>query len=68
MFGAALAAAAAGYGTRLLLAAWPPLPAALVVAAVFGAVYFAVAAAFGLPQARALGRAVLARGRRTRQP
>ena len=61
MFAAALVAAAAGHGARILLAAWPPLAAALLVAAVFGGVYFAVAAALGLPQARALPAAVLHR-------
>jgi putative peptidoglycan lipid II flippase len=66
MFGAAGLAAAAGYGVRLALADWQPLPAAFVVAAVFGAVYFAAGAALGLPQARALPAAALARLRRGR--
>src|SRR5262245_19609260 len=54
MFAAALAAAVGGYATERALTAWHPLLEAGVVAAVFGAIYVAVAAALGLEQAAAL--------------
>jgi hypothetical protein len=64
MFGAALAAGAAAYFANRSLAVPQPLLAALLAAAVFGAVYFGVAAALGLEQARALPAALLRRVRR----
>ena len=54
MFGAALAAAAAGHGVRLLLEGIPPLIIAFAAAAAFGAVYYAAGYALGLEDARAL--------------
>ena len=66
MLGAALAAAAAGHGVRIVLGGLHPLPSALLVAAAFGVVYFAAARALGLSEARALADAVLRRVRRRR--
>jgi hypothetical protein len=43
---------------------WAPLPTALLVAAAFGAVYFAAARAVGLAEARTLPAAMLRRLRR----
>jgi putative peptidoglycan lipid II flippase len=54
MFTAALAAAAGGYAAERALTTWHPLLEAAVVAAVFGAIYVAVAAALKLEQAGAL--------------
>jgi len=56
MFAAAFAAAAAAVAASRGLAKFPALLEAAVVAGVFGSVYFAVAAALGLEQARALFR------------
>jgi hypothetical protein len=64
MLAAALVAAAAGYFTSGALPDAPPLLTAGVAAAVFGAVYLAVAAALKLEQARALPAALLRRVRR----
>jgi putative peptidoglycan lipid II flippase len=64
MFGAALAAAAAGYGVELATADLHPLPEALVVTGAFGAVYFAAAHALGLGEARTFVGALLRRVRR----
>ena len=64
MFAAALTAGAAAYSSSRWLAIPQPLFAAAFAAAVFGAVYFAVAAALGLEQARALPAALLRRVRR----
>ena len=64
MFTAALTAAAAAYFANRALASPQPLLAAALTAAVFGAVYFAVAAALGLEQARALPAALVRRVRR----
>ena len=49
---AALAAAAAGHGARVLLAGAHPLLAALATAAAFGLIYYAAGHALGLPEAR----------------
>jgi len=54
MFVAALAAAAGGYAAERAVSAWHPLLEAGVVAAVFGAIYVAAAAALKLEQASAL--------------
>jgi putative peptidoglycan lipid II flippase len=54
MFGAALAAAAAGYGAHVATAGLHPLLAALLVTAVFALVYFAAARVLGLADARAV--------------
>ena len=51
MFGAALLAAAAGWGVRLLVPALGPLPQGVLIFGVFGVVYFVVTAWAGLPQA-----------------
>ena len=54
MFVAALAAAAGGYAAERAVNAWHPLLEAGVVAAVFGAIYVAAAAALKLEHASAL--------------
>ena len=59
---AALVAAAVARGVASLLP-WAPLPTALLVAAVFGVVYFAAARVAGLAEARALPAALLRRVR-----
>jgi hypothetical protein len=64
MLGAALLAAAAARLARLGVGGLAPLVVAVVVAAVFGAVYFAAAAAFGIGEVRALADAVRRRLRR----
>ncbi len=64
MFAAALAAGVAAYFANRWLAGPQPLLAAAVTAAVFGTVYFVIAAALGLEQARALPAALLRRVRR----
>ena len=65
MAAAALAAAAVA---RVIaaLTPWAPLPTALLVAAVFGAMYFAAARVAGLSEARALPAALLRRLRNGR--
>lgn len=52
MFAAALAAAAAGWGVRLLLPPVHPVLTGLAVVGVYGLVYFSVAAALGLEEIR----------------
>jgi hypothetical protein len=64
MLAAALVAAAAGYFANRALPDPGPVLAAAIAAAVFGAVYLAAAAAFGLEQARAVAAALLRRARR----
>jgi putative peptidoglycan lipid II flippase len=64
MLGAALLAAAAARGARLGLDGFAPLPVAAIVGAVFGGVYLAAAAAFGIDEVRALTGAVRRRLRR----
>jgi putative peptidoglycan lipid II flippase len=64
MFAAALTAGVAAYFANRALASPQPLLAAGLTAAVFGAVYFGVAAALGLEQARALPAGLLRRVRR----
>lgn len=49
---AALAAAAAGWGVRLLVGGLGPIPQAMLIFSAFGAVYFAVTSALRLPEAR----------------
>jgi putative peptidoglycan lipid II flippase len=66
MFAAALAAAAAARGADVWLAVSSPLLNGLLVAAVFGAAYLAVARLLGLDEARALLGALLRRVRRRR--
>jgi putative peptidoglycan lipid II flippase len=63
MAAAALVAAAVARATAALVP-WAPLPTALIVAAVFGVVYFAAARVAGLAEARALPAALLRRLRR----
>jgi putative peptidoglycan lipid II flippase len=64
MFAAALAAAAVGYGVRLAATGLHPVMVALLVVSAFGAVYFGVARALGLAEARAVMDSVLRRVRR----
>ena len=59
---AAVVAAAVGRAVAALVP-WAPLPTALLVAAAFGAVYFAAARVAGLAEARALPAALLRRVR-----
>lgn len=66
MLAAAVAGSAAGLGGRLALAGLAPLPLAVLVAAVYGIAYFAVARALGLPEARAVFEALGRRLRRRR--
>ncbi|HEX7081697.1 MAG TPA: murein biosynthesis integral membrane protein MurJ [Gammaproteobacteria bacterium] len=58
MLVAALAAAAAAHAVRLALGGLHPLPAAAIVATVFGAVYLGAASALGLDEARALAEGI----------
>jgi putative peptidoglycan lipid II flippase len=69
MLAGALAAGAAGAGAAAALEDLPPLPAAILVAAAFGAVYLSAARLLGLGEARTLLGAVRRRlrgGRRRR--
>jgi putative peptidoglycan lipid II flippase len=52
MFGAALVAAAAGYLVQLAVGSLHPLIVAVLVVGVFGVVYFGVARALGLSEAK----------------
>jgi putative peptidoglycan lipid II flippase len=52
MFGAALTAAAVGYGVSVVASEFHPVAKAVLVGGVFAVVYFAVARASGLPEAR----------------
>ncbi len=63
-FGAALVAAAAGHGARLIASGLHPLLLAAIVVATFGGVYFAVARALGLEEASAAIAALTRRARR----
>lgn len=54
MFGAALIAAAAGYGVRALVTALHPVAIAALVVAAFGLVYLALTRMLGLEEAKAL--------------
>lgn len=63
-FAAALMAAAAGYGASRVTGSMHPLPGALLIAAVFGIVYFTAAHALGLAEARAFTQALSRRIRR----
>jgi putative peptidoglycan lipid II flippase len=64
MFGAALLAAAAAFGTKLLLGTLHPVPAAAVVGAVFGAIYLAAAWLLRASEARVFTDSLLKRLRR----
>lgn len=64
MFGAALVGTAAGLAVRAAAPELAPLPLAIVVAAVYGMVYFGVARLLGLAEARAVFDALLRRARR----
>jgi putative peptidoglycan lipid II flippase len=64
MFGAALAGAAAAHGVRWGTAALHPVLNAAVVVTTFGVVYFVLARALGLAEARAFFDSVLRRIRR----
>jgi len=50
----ALAGVAVGWGLKLLVLGWHPIPLALVVLGGYGATYFAVGYLFGLTQARTI--------------
>lgn len=63
MFGAALLAAAAGFGVAVLGRDVYPLMLAVVVGGVFGVVYFIIARVFGLDEARVLIESVVRRVR-----
>jgi hypothetical protein len=54
MFAAALAAAAAGWGVRLVIEGVSPIVQAVFVLGAYGAVYFGVAALLGLEQSGAI--------------
>lgn len=54
LWGVALVAAAAAWGVKVVLAAWPPVALAAVVFPVFGAAYLAIAHALAIPEARAV--------------
>src|SRR5689334_16728162 len=60
----ALAGAAAGWGLKLLVIRWHPVPLAIVVLGGYGTTYFAVGYLFGLVQARAIIGRLLRFGRR----
>jgi putative peptidoglycan lipid II flippase len=64
MLAAALAGAAAGYGVRLVFVGASALWLAVLVAAAFGVVYFAVARSLGLDEARTILDSLLGRIRR----
>jgi putative peptidoglycan lipid II flippase len=65
MFAAALVAAGAGWGVRLLLGDLHPLPAGILIFAAYGVIYFAVAAALKLREAELFAARIAARfGRR----
>jgi putative peptidoglycan lipid II flippase len=51
---AAAVGAAAGFALKLILPRLHPIPVAIIVLGVYGVLYFAVAAAFGLPEAHAV--------------
>ena len=50
----ALLGAGLGWGVKILVAGWHPIPLAIVVLGVYGTCYFAVGYVFGLPPARAI--------------
>jgi putative peptidoglycan lipid II flippase len=50
LFGAAVVAAAGAWGAKLALGNLPPLLSALLTLGVFGAIYFGVTAALGVPE------------------
>lgn len=54
LFGAALAGVAVGWGLKLLVLTWHPIPLAIVVLGGYGTTYFGVGYLFGLAQARAI--------------
>lgn len=54
LFAGALAGAAVGWGLKLLIIDWHPIPLAIVVLGAYGTTYFAVGYLFGLTQARTI--------------
>lgn len=64
----ALLGAVLGWGLKLALAGWHPVPLAIVVLGVYGTCYFAVGYLFGLPPARAVIGRILRFGRRNHHP
>jgi len=61
LFGAAVAGAAIGWAAKLVLGLEHPLVAGAAIVGLFGTVYFALASGLGVPEARDLLKAVLAR-------
>ena len=49
---AAILAAAVGWGLKLLVSSWHPIPLAMVVLGAYGVTYFAVTFAFGIKESR----------------
>jgi putative peptidoglycan lipid II flippase len=56
---AALLSAAVGWGLKMLVVAWHPIPLAIVVLGGYGVCYFAVAFLLGVPQAQTIIRRLL---------
>ncbi|HSD47847.1 MAG TPA: murein biosynthesis integral membrane protein MurJ [Pyrinomonadaceae bacterium] len=54
LFGAALAGVAVGWGLKLLVMRWHPIPLAVVVLGGYGTTYFVVGYVLGLTQAKAI--------------
>ena len=54
LFVAALVGAGVGWGLKLLVSTWHPIPLAIVVLGGYGTTYFAIGYLFGLAQARAI--------------
>jgi putative peptidoglycan lipid II flippase len=54
LFGSALAGVAVGWGLKLLVIRWHPIPLAAVVLGGYGTTYFAVGYLLGLTQAKAI--------------
>jgi putative peptidoglycan lipid II flippase len=58
---AALLSAGVGWGLKLLVAGWPPVPLAIVVLGGYGVCYFALGFLFGVAQAQTIIRGILRR-------
>jgi len=64
MFGAALIAGAAGYGVKVAVGPLHPIIVAVLVLGPFGLIYFGVARALGLSEAKVVMDSVMRRARR----
>jgi putative peptidoglycan lipid II flippase len=64
MFGAALIAGAAGYGVKVAVGPLHPIIVAVLVLGTFGVIYFGVARALGLSEAKVVMDSVMRRARR----